>query len=156
MNTSTERVPIPCKLLYFSFSGDQVDLGYTVSVTGVATQGASDSQDWVRSYQLSYSDDGSSWLSYYETGNFPKVRSFSCILCYNINRGLLSLHTHMKGIEYVIRVQWNLYCQPLNNSQPLTYNSHFANMLFYCIIYFPAQFCLPKYGCCRWLHCNIQ
>ncbi|KAL4230751.1 hypothetical protein ACF0H5_011126 [Mactra antiquata] len=51
----------------------QVDLGFMVQITGVATQGAFDSQDWVKTYQLSYSSTGNQWVSYYELGSKPKV-----------------------------------------------------------------------------------
>ena len=43
----------------------QVDLGFMVHVSGIATQGAFDSQDWVTSYRLSYSEDAKTWISYY-------------------------------------------------------------------------------------------
>ena len=52
---------------------DKVDLGYTIFVTAIATQGAEDSQDWVRTYHVTYSQDGRKWLSYFETGTSPEV-----------------------------------------------------------------------------------
>lgn len=59
-------VQLDQRLTDFSF---QVDLGKVLKVTGVATQGADGLTEWVRSYKLEYSVDGSSWTYY------PKVRS---------------------------------------------------------------------------------
>lgn len=42
----------------------QVDLDLLHRVTGVATQGADSSTDWVTSYKLQYSSDGSNWQYY--------------------------------------------------------------------------------------------
>ena len=51
----------------------QIDLGYLVSVNGIATQGASDSRDWVMTYALGYSDDGQKWTPHFLTGRSPEV-----------------------------------------------------------------------------------
>ncbi|KAJ8297631.1 hypothetical protein KUTeg_024162 [Tegillarca granosa] len=43
----------------------QADLGSIIQITGVATQGREDgSGQWVKSYYLSYSQDGNNWVSY--------------------------------------------------------------------------------------------
>lgn len=51
----------------------KADLGFAVQITAVATQGAFDSQDWVKTYSLSYSNDNVKWIYYYELGAKPKV-----------------------------------------------------------------------------------
>ena len=45
----------------------RVDLGDTMSVTGVATQGRCNSDKWVTSYTLSYSTDDGDWELYKES-----------------------------------------------------------------------------------------
>ena len=53
----------------------QVDLGSVNIVTGVATQGRSDSPQFVTKYKLLYSQDGKDFLYYRETGQTEvKVR----------------------------------------------------------------------------------
>ena len=47
----------------------QVDLGYIIWVTGVATQGRCVWQQWVTSYKVSYSTDGQNWEFYDESGS---------------------------------------------------------------------------------------
>ena len=44
-----------------------------MSVNGIATQGASDSRDWVMTYALGYSDDGLKWTPHFLTGRSPEV-----------------------------------------------------------------------------------
>ncbi|XP_053398682.1 uncharacterized protein LOC128556876 isoform X2 [Mercenaria mercenaria] len=51
----------------------KADLGFAIQITGVATQGAFDSGDWVKTYRLSYSNDNVKWVYYYELGSSPKV-----------------------------------------------------------------------------------
>jgi hypothetical protein len=48
----------------------QVDLGRQSIVTGIATQGTCFSPpEWVKSYSISYSTDGTNWSYYKESGN---------------------------------------------------------------------------------------
>ena len=42
----------------------QIKFGQIFQISGVATQGRSDSTQWVTSYKLEYSSDGSSWTYY--------------------------------------------------------------------------------------------
>lgn len=46
----------------------QIKFSKITQITGVATQGRSDADQWVTSYKLQYSTDGSSWTDY------PSVR----------------------------------------------------------------------------------
>ena len=56
-------------LFYF-----QVDFGKIANVKSIATQGRNSAYhfQWVKSYQLSYSKNGNTWLQYRE--DTPKVR----------------------------------------------------------------------------------
>ena len=47
----------------------QIKLSQIFQVTGVATQGRADYAQWVKSYKLQYSTDGSAWTYY------PNVRN---------------------------------------------------------------------------------
>lgn len=47
----------------------QVDVGLATTVTAVATQGRDSSDQWVKSYFLRYSTDGSTWLTFKENGH---------------------------------------------------------------------------------------
>ena len=42
----------------------QVDLGQSAMVTGIKTQGREDADQWVTSYTVSYSNDGTTFTSY--------------------------------------------------------------------------------------------
>ena len=42
----------------------QVKFSQILQITGVATQGRADQAEWVTSYKLEYSTDGSTWTSY--------------------------------------------------------------------------------------------
>ena len=53
----------------------QVDLGTTIFVCGVATQGDWTANDWVTDFKLSYSSDGNDWTPYKDTHNTEVVRS---------------------------------------------------------------------------------
>ena len=56
----------------------QVDLEKYTTVTGLATQGRSDEDQWVTKYRMQYSDDGVSFYLYTEPGVGPqKVQSKS-------------------------------------------------------------------------------
>ena len=56
----------------------QVDLEKYTTVTGLATQGRSDYDQWVTKYRMQYSDDGVSFYLYTEPGVGPqKVQSKS-------------------------------------------------------------------------------
>ena len=50
----------------------QVDLGKTVQVCGVATQGDRNGNEWVTDFKLSYSSDGNTWTTYTD-GNGAEV-----------------------------------------------------------------------------------
>jgi len=42
----------------------QITFGQIFQITGVATQGKADDTQWVKSYKLEYSTDGSTWTYY--------------------------------------------------------------------------------------------
>ena len=44
----------------------QVNFGREVQITGVATQGRTDSDQWVKTYTLSYSNDGTHFIDFLE------------------------------------------------------------------------------------------
>ncbi|KAL9978690.1 hypothetical protein ACROYT_G016238 [Oculina patagonica] len=48
----------------------QVDLGQLYKVCGVATQGEGYFDEWVKGFQLSYSQDGKYWIRYKEKNNY--------------------------------------------------------------------------------------
>ena len=56
----------------------QVALGSYTKLTGIATQGRNEVDQWVTKYQLQYSDDGVNFHYYKESGqSSPKVRPYS-------------------------------------------------------------------------------
>lgn len=59
----------------------QIKFGQIFQITGVATQGRADAAQWVKSYKLEYSTDGSSWTLY------PDVRCTFKILLMMIYKG---------------------------------------------------------------------
>jgi len=52
----------------------EVFLGPLLNVTGIATQGRSDLDQWVTRYRLTFRDDGLSFQDYRENGSHVKVR----------------------------------------------------------------------------------
>ena len=57
----------------------QIDLGALFRVTGVATQGRHNHDQWVTKYKLQYSDDGVTFTSYMEAGkSAAKVKQTAC------------------------------------------------------------------------------
>ena len=53
----------------------QIKFGQIFQITGVNTQGRADAAQWVKSYKLEYSTDGSSWTYY------PGVR-YTFTMCF--------------------------------------------------------------------------
>ena len=53
----------------------QVDLGTTILVCGVATQGDWTGDEWVTAFKLSYSSYGNVWTRYKDANNIELVRS---------------------------------------------------------------------------------
>ena len=73
----------------------QVDLEKYTTVTGLATQGRSDYDQWVTKYRMQYSDDGVSFYFYTEPGVGPqKVQSKSEVN--KINKSHVSGRTSRK------------------------------------------------------------
>ena len=73
----------------------QVDLEKYTTVTGLATQGRSDEDQWVTKYRMQYSDDGVSFYLYTEPGVGPqKVQSKSEVN--KINKSHVSGRTSRK------------------------------------------------------------
>ena len=46
----------------------QIELDAVMSISGTATQGRQDAAQWVTSYKIQYSSDGSSWAYYSQVG----------------------------------------------------------------------------------------
>ena len=55
----------------------QVDLGKTVQVCAVATQGDINGNEWTTDFKLSYSSDGNSWKTYKDLNGREVVRFYS-------------------------------------------------------------------------------
>ena len=55
----------------------QVDFGYTMKITRVATQGRQDADQWVTSYTLSYSQDGGHFYPYKNINKIQQVSTRS-------------------------------------------------------------------------------
>ena len=53
----------------------QVDLGTTILVCGVASQGDRNGNEWVTAFKLSYSSDGNVWTPYKGANDAEVVRS---------------------------------------------------------------------------------
>ncbi|XP_078576597.1 retinoschisin-like isoform X2 [Branchiostoma floridae x Branchiostoma japonicum] len=51
----------------------QIDVGAETTVTGVITQGRSDVSQWVTSYKLRFSRDGTEWSTYLDKLGRPKI-----------------------------------------------------------------------------------
>lgn len=64
----------------------QIELNEVMTVSGVATQGRQDASQWVNSYKLEYSTDGSSW-NYY-----PQVNTFEISFSKGIDSRFKSSH----------------------------------------------------------------
>lgn len=52
----------------------QVDIGRTIEICGIATQGSPRGQYWVEDFKFSYSTDGSSWTIYQDPEGTEMVR----------------------------------------------------------------------------------
>ena len=52
----------------------QVDIGRTVEICGIATQGSPIGQFWVEDFKFSYSTDGSRWTTYQDPEGTEMVR----------------------------------------------------------------------------------
>ena len=64
----------------------QVDLrSQDISVTGLATQGRNDWNQWVIQYNVQYSYDGDDFKYYTENGQSPKVWQNCRMLSMNVN-----------------------------------------------------------------------
>ena len=55
----------------------QVDLGKTVQVCAVATQGDINGNEWTTVFKLSYSSDGNTWTTYKYSNGREAVRFYS-------------------------------------------------------------------------------
>ena len=51
----------------------QVDLGKTIEVCAIATQGDRNGNEWVTAFKLSYSTDGNSWTPYRDANSAEVV-----------------------------------------------------------------------------------
>ena len=59
----------------------QVDLGNWTRVTGISTQGRSGSSQWVKTYRISYSNNGSIYINYKEGQNVKVFITSSIKVC---------------------------------------------------------------------------
>ena len=55
----------------------QIDLGNTIQVCAVATQGDINGNEWTTDFKLSYSSDGNIWTTYKDSNGTEMVRFFS-------------------------------------------------------------------------------
>jgi len=67
----------------------QIKFGQIFQIAGTATQGRADDAQWVKSYKLEYSTDGSTWAYY------PDVRCTFKILLMMIYKGKRYLKLHV-------------------------------------------------------------
>ena len=63
----------------------QIKFGQIYQISGVATQSRADSNQWVKSYKLQYSTDGSSWTDYPNVSKFYYYVLPSCATVFNIH-----------------------------------------------------------------------
>ena len=54
----------------------QIDLGNTIQVCAVATQGDINGNEWTTDFKLSYSSDGNIWTTYKDSNGTEMVRFF--------------------------------------------------------------------------------
>ena len=59
----------------------QIDLGDEYKVTGVATQGGDGLSEWVKSYKLQYTVDGSTWQYYGQVGIIDNIYLLAVLFC---------------------------------------------------------------------------
>ena len=52
----------------------QIDLGKTIKVCGLATQGVINGNHWVKAFKLSYSSNGTNWTTYQNANGTDLVR----------------------------------------------------------------------------------
>ena len=66
-----------CSFFFHNSTTDwlQVDLGTTLQVCAVATQGDVDSDEWTRLFKLSYSSDEKNWTVYKDINGMEMVRT---------------------------------------------------------------------------------
>ena len=63
----------------------QVDLGETIEVCALATQGDRNGNEWTTAFKLSYSTDGNSWTPYKDANSAEVVRYVSVFANHGIN-----------------------------------------------------------------------
>jgi len=86
----------------------QVDLGETVHVCAVATQGDVDGNEWVTDFKLSYSSDGNNWTPY-KDGNGREVEFHREGDSYKVDRHKLAVPLTARYIRFhpTKRHAWN-------------------------------------------------
>ena len=62
----------------------QVDLGKTIQVCAVATQGDRNGNEWTTDFKLSYSSDGNTWKSYKDSNGGEVVSTYVVLFLENV------------------------------------------------------------------------
>ena len=74
----------------------QVDLGTTLQVCAIATQGSVHGDGWVTVFKLSYSLDGKNWTIYKDVNNTDMVRTCQFL---KINLVIKHVKRHLVGLK---------------------------------------------------------
>ncbi len=70
----------------------QIDFQYKATVTEILTQGRRDASQWVTSYTVAYSDDGSNFKTYKGDKGQDKVKQASCIFLFHFKDFFITAH----------------------------------------------------------------
>ena len=73
----------------------QVDLGKTIEVCALATQGDVSGNEWTTAFKLSYSPDGTSWTPYKDANSAEVVRYGSVFAHHWINYTMNTTSVHI-------------------------------------------------------------
>ena len=78
----------------------QVDLGETIEVCALATQGDRNGNEWVTAFKLSSSTDGNSWTPYKVANSTEVVRYVSVFANHRINHIIRTTSVHIPSVSY--------------------------------------------------------
>ena len=79
----------------------QVDLGKTIEVCALSTQGDRNGNEWVTAFKLSYSTDGNSWTPYKDANSVEVVRYVAILAEHGINHIMITASVHILSLSYV-------------------------------------------------------
>ena len=96
----------------------QVDLGKIATLTGIATQGDKIEDEWVKTYTLKYSINGSTWTEYKEGGQAAQVSISN-------DHYTTSIVMHAHGLNSILQIG------DLHNAV-MYYNYQNALLIFFC------------------------